>query len=110
MVAVHTFPAHPAWGPIDRIHTVTARPVHADDDERVRRFFDRLSSDTVYKRFFTPMPRLNERMLRYLVDVDHDRREAVVALCRDEIIGMAGYDRVAASPRIAETAIVVEDS
>jgi GNAT superfamily N-acetyltransferase len=98
------------WSPIDRLHTVTARPIHTDDGDRVVRFFERLSTETVYKRFFSPIPRLNQRLLRYLVDVDHDRREAVVALCRDEIIGMAGYDRLAETPWIAETAVVIEDS
>jgi GNAT superfamily N-acetyltransferase len=80
-----------------------------DDADRLVRFFERLSIDTVYKRFFTAMPRLNDRMLHYLVEVDHDQRESFVALCRDEIIGVAGYDRVAGSPRVAEAAVVVED-
>jgi acetyltransferase len=101
--------AVPTWEPIDRLHSVTARPIRDDDADRVVRFFERLSTDTVYKRFFTAMPRLNPRMLRYLVDVDHDRRETLVALCRDEIIAMAGYDRVGDRPTVAEAAVVVED-
>src|SRR5262245_5557281 len=101
--------AVPMWEPVDRLHSVTARPIRDDDAERVVRFFDRLSVDTVYKRFFTAMPRLSARMLHYLVDVDHDRRETLVALCRDEIIAMAGYDRLADTPSVAEAAVVVED-
>jgi GNAT superfamily N-acetyltransferase len=99
----------PVWDPIDRLHSVTARPLRDDDADRVLRFFDRLSVETVYRRFFTAMPRLNERLLRRLVDVDHDRREALVAVCRDEIIGLASYERRTDAPGTAEVAVVVED-
>ena len=90
--------------------TLTQRPIRADDLERLERMFDRLSPLTVYRRFFTPLPRVRPWLLRHMVDVDHADREAIVALWGDEVVGVARYDR----PRdgdgtTAEVAVLVED-
>ena len=44
-----------------------------------------------------------------LVEVDHDLREALVAVVGGEVIGVARYDRPADDPATAEVAVVVED-
>ncbi len=90
-------------------HVVMVRPIRADDAERLRRMFDRLSPTTVYRRFFSPIPRPRESVLRHLATVDHDRREALVALDGDEVVGVARYDAPAGSKR-AEIAVTVEDA
>lgn len=90
--------------------TVTTRPIRPDDDERLRRMFERLSPETVYRRFFTAVARPNGRILRYLVEVDHHDREAMVALVDDEVIGVARFDRERERPHLAEAAVVVEDA
>ena len=97
------------WGPVDRLRTVTIRPVRDDDEERLARFFGRLSRETLYRRFFTAMPRIAPSMLDRLVHVDHHGREALVAIVHDEIVAEARYDRSSADPAAAEAAVVVED-
>jgi RimJ/RimL family protein N-acetyltransferase len=88
---------------------VTVRPICAQDAERLRRMFHRLSPATVYRRFFSPVPRPREAVLRHLATVDHDRREALVALDGDEIVGVARYDATHERGH-AEIAITVEDA
>ena len=84
------------------------RPVQSDDDERLPRMFDRLSRETVLFRFFSPITRLSGSAVRRLVDVDHEHRDALVALDGDEIVGVVRYDEVDA--HVAEIAVTVEDA
>jgi RimJ/RimL family protein N-acetyltransferase/nucleotide-binding universal stress UspA family protein len=71
--------------------------------------FDRLSPESRYRRFFTPVTRLSERQLDYLTDVDHRDHEALVAVALDSgnAVGVARYVRT--RPGVAEPAIVVAD-
>jgi RimJ/RimL family protein N-acetyltransferase len=88
---------------------VATRPIRPDDRARFCRLWPRLSAETVYRRFHAPVRRLPDETVRYLVTVDHDLREAVVAEMGDEVIGVARYDRLRADPSTAEIAVVVED-
>jgi GNAT superfamily N-acetyltransferase len=88
--------------------TLAVRPIVEDDAERLCRMFDRLSPLTVYRRFFSPIPRPRCSVLRHLATVDHERREALVALEGDEIVAVARYDAPAGGTR-AEIAVTVED-
>ncbi|TFV67012.1 UNVERIFIED_ORG: GNAT family N-acetyltransferase [Bacillus sp. AZ43] len=88
---------------------VATRPIRPDDRARFCRLWPRLSAETIYRRFHAPVHRLPDETVRYLVTVDHDLREAVVAELGDEVIGVARYDRPAADPSTAEIAVVVED-
>ncbi len=87
---------------------VVVRQICPADADRLRRMFDRLSPLTVYRRFFSPVTRPRQSMLRHLATVDHDRREAIVALDGDEIVGVARYDGVPGGG--AEIAVTVEDA
>ncbi len=89
---------------------IATRPVRRDDEERFRRLWPRLSRDTVYRRFHAPLHRIPAATVRRLVEVDHDLREAVVAVVGGEVLGVARYDRSPADPTTAEFAIVVEDA
>ncbi|MCV2487804.1 GNAT family N-acetyltransferase [Geodermatophilus sp. YIM 151500] len=89
---------------------VPTRPVSPDDLPRFGRLWPRLSPDTVYRRFHAPLRSLPPETVRRFVEVDHDRREAVVATLGDEVIGVARYDRSPDDPGTAEFAIVVEDA
>jgi GNAT superfamily N-acetyltransferase len=89
--------------------TMATRPVRADDDARLVRMWPRMSPDTVYRRFHSPLRGLPRATVRHLVEVDHDLREAVVAEVGDEVVGVARYDRSPADPATAEVAVVVED-
>jgi GNAT superfamily N-acetyltransferase len=89
---------------------VATRPVRPDDDALFRRLWPRLSPDTVYRRFHSPIHGLPAETVHRLVTVDHDRREAVAAVVGGEVVGVARYDRSPADPATAEFAILVEDA
>ena len=97
----------PLPDPLPEVHF---RPVEADDVERLRRLFYRLSPETVYLRFFQPVHEPSNRMLRHLAGVDHNLRDAIAAVVDDEIVGVARYDRLKDDPDKADVAIVVEDA
>lgn len=86
------------------------RPVCPGDLARFDRLWERLSGDTVYRRFHTPLLRLPNELRQRFVRVDHDRREALLALVGDEVIGVARYDRCAEDPAAAEIAVLIEDA
>jgi GNAT superfamily N-acetyltransferase len=89
--------------------TVATRPVQTDDGPRFCRLWERLSPDTVYRRFHAPLHRPPPGAHR-LVEVDHDLREALVAVVGPDVVGVARYDRSPADPATAEFAVVVEDA
>ena len=88
---------------------VDTRPVRPDDGPRFCRLWDRLSPETVYRRFHAPLRRPPADAAR-LVDVDHDLREALVAVVGGEVVGVARYDRSPVDPATADVAVVVEDA
>ena len=88
---------------------VTTRPVRPDDAPLFCRLWDRLSPETVYRRFHAPL-RSPPVEAHRLVEVDHDLREALVAVVGGEVVGVARYDRSPADPGTADVAVVVEDA
>jgi GNAT superfamily N-acetyltransferase len=89
---------------------VATRPVQPDDAALFGRLWPRLSPDTVYRRFHSPLHDLPPETVRRLVTVDHDQREAVAAVVGGEVVGVARYDRSPGDPATAEFAILVEDA
>jgi GNAT superfamily N-acetyltransferase len=89
---------------------VPTRPVQPDDEARFVRLWPRLSPETVYRRFHSPVRALPMAQVRRFVQVDHDLREAVVAVVGDEVVGVARYDRAPEDPSTAEVAVLVEDA
>ena len=89
---------------------IATRPVQLDDEPRFYRLWPRLSRETVYRRFHAPLHGLPSEAVHRLVEVDHDLREAVVAVVGGEVVGVARYDRLPGDPSTAEFAIVVEDA
>jgi GNAT superfamily N-acetyltransferase len=94
--------------------TLRVRPIEIADVDRLARAFERLSRESVLFRFFSPIPQLSRPFLLRLADVDHCRREALVALDGDEIVAVARYDETANSGpsggREAEIAVTVDDA
>ena len=88
---------------------LTVRPIGPTDVDRLERMFYRLSPTTVYRRFFSPIQEPPQRMLMWFTNVDHDRREALVAVHGNEIIAVARYDGRPGSAE-AEIAVTVEDA
>jgi RimJ/RimL family protein N-acetyltransferase len=78
------------------------------DGEALRRLFYRLSSETVYRRFQSPIARPEQAHPERLLDIDHHDREAVVAVIDGEIVGVARYSRPLGTAA-AELAVVVAD-
>ena len=87
---------------------LTVREIRLDDVDRLQRMFTRLSADTVYHRFFSPIVEPRRSALIWLTAVDHDRRDALVALDGDEIVAVARYDSLPEAGT-AEVAVTVED-
>jgi len=68
-----------------------------------------LSVRSLYHRFFAGTPALPRPLLRQLATLDHDQREAVVAVHDGQVIGLAQYVR-APDTRRAELAVLVVDA
>jgi RimJ/RimL family protein N-acetyltransferase len=79
------------------------------DGSQLRRFFFRLSPETLYRRFHSPIARPEQTHPERLLDLDHHDREAVVAVAENEIVGVARYARRPGSDA-AEVAVVVADA
>jgi GNAT superfamily N-acetyltransferase len=89
---------------------VRIRPGRRSDGDLLLRGFERLSAESRYRRFLSPMPKLTEMTLRSLTDIDHRDHEAVLALDESgEGIGVARYVRDAGRPQAAEVAVTVVD-
>jgi GNAT superfamily N-acetyltransferase len=87
---------------------VSIRVATADDEEKSRRLFHRLSSKTLYRRFHLPYSEVPEKTLALVLGVDHHDKQSLVAFAEGEIIAHAMYARVGDSGD-AEVAFVVED-
>ncbi len=59
---------------------VDVRPVRPEDEPLFEEFFQRVSSDDMRLRFFTPHPDLSHRFLARLTQIDYARAMAFVAL------------------------------
>lgn len=86
---------------------IEIRPLGSGDRSAFARFFERLSMRSRYLRFFAPMPRLPNRTLDWMVDVDGRRHGALAAWRGDELIAEGRY--VAFEDESAEVALTVRD-
>jgi len=77
------------------------------DARAVARLFGRVSPESMYRRFFSPISR-PEQFTSSLLRVDNLEREAVAAVQEGEIIGVAQYSRRQGADE-AELAILVAD-
>jgi RimJ/RimL family protein N-acetyltransferase len=77
------------------------------DGELLGRLFCRLSPESVYRRFFSPIPK-SDHFIRSLLRVDRYDRDAIAAVEGDEIVGVAQYSRLPGASQ-ADLAIVVAD-
>jgi RimJ/RimL family protein N-acetyltransferase len=99
----------------DHVHLETGlelllRPLRDDDKRLLAQAFERLSPETRYRRFFSPLQSLSETDLRYLTEVDHHNHEAIAAVNPENgmIVGVARFVR-SDDPTEAEVAVVVGD-
>ena len=89
---------------------VGIRPIRPDDKEALLEGFERLSEESRYKRFLTPMETLTSSQLAYLTEVDHHDHEALIAfdLSTRNAVGVGRYVREGDGDR-AEAAVTVAD-
>ncbi|GAB3685672.1 bifunctional acetate--CoA ligase family protein/GNAT family N-acetyltransferase [Angustibacter aerolatus] len=87
---------------------VHVRPIRPEDHDRVQAFHLNQSPESIYLRFFAPLPRLSERELTRFTTVDHADRVGLVATLGDDIVGIGRYDRVGAGT--AEVAFNIADA
>ena len=85
---------------------VWLRLLEPGDADLLRQFFWRLSSETIYRRFLSPITLPSNALLKRLVDVDHHDREALIAMDERGIAGIARYGTVGSSHDVA---VVVAD-
>jgi acyl-CoA synthetase (NDP forming)/GNAT superfamily N-acetyltransferase len=90
--------------------TVHIRPISSHDGDRLVRFHSGLSPESIYMRFFSTHAQLRPDEIRRFTHVDGRERMALVATVRDDFVGVARYDRLAADSDEAEVAFVVTDS
>ena len=88
--------------------TAHLRPILSTDADRLRRFYDRLSDETIYNRFFSLYRNISDRDVERFTVVDHHDRAALIATIGTEMIGVVRYERIDADE--AEVAFNIEDA
>jgi acyl-CoA synthetase (NDP forming)/RimJ/RimL family protein N-acetyltransferase len=88
--------------------TAHLRPIRPGDADTLRAFHSRLSSESIYYRFFSPRPRLTDREVEHFTTVDHVHRVALIVTVGEVMIAVVRYDRVDEAE--AEVAFLVEDA
>lgn len=94
--------------------TVTlVRFLKPENREELVRGFGKLSFQSRYNRFLTPITELSSKQLTYLTEIDNKDH---LALCAYDVtqtpkvgIGVARYARIASEPHVAEIAITILD-
>jgi len=104
-----TYPAHWEADVVLRDgSTMHIRPITPDDADALQRFHLGQSERSTYMRFFAPMERLSDSMLRQFTHVDHRDQVALVLVDGEEIIAVGRFERLPGGD--AEVAFNVADS
>jgi RimJ/RimL family protein N-acetyltransferase len=103
-------------GPRERLRlgdgrVVDVRPLERSDRALLEAAIIRLSDESRYLRSGTAKTRIPERELDHLVDVDHHRREALLAIdpLRGRGVAVARYVQLPSEPGVVELAATVAD-
>jgi len=96
---------------LDEGRRVRVRPLRATDRDRYVRALATLSPRSRYLRFASPTPKLSERQIDLMLQVDGEHRVAYAALTPEEsaLLGVARYIRTPESSNVAEVAIAIAD-
>ncbi|MFD9128124.1 GNAT family N-acetyltransferase [Kitasatospora sp. NPDC059571] len=79
------------------------RPITAGDAERLVEFYEQVSDQSKYFRFFAPYPRLSDRDVRHFTHHDYVNRVGLAVVVRDRFIATVRYDRIDEHGRPSET-------
>jgi RimJ/RimL family protein N-acetyltransferase len=86
--------------------TVHIRPIVPGDAVLLAREVKEADADTLYHRFFNPAVKLDQKRLRYLTEIDYERRFALAAFADGEGVAIARFESSTAG--VAEVAVVVK--
>jgi len=93
---------------------VILRPVLPEDRDRLQSGLLQMSSESRYRRFFSPVRGLTEEQLRYFTEVDQENHVAWIGLDASSAglpgIGIARFIRMKERPTTAEVAFAVIDA
>src|SRR5215203_944478 len=84
------------------------RPIRPSDADMLVQFYDRVSPESKYLRFFAPYPKLTDRDVARFTQVDYVDRVALILTVADRMIAVGRYDRL--DENEAEVAFLVEDA
>ena len=88
--------------------TAHLRPIVPSDADALQTMHRAQSPESIYLRFFAPMPQIPAKDLDRFVTVDYRDRVAFVMVVGDELIGVGRFDRIDADS--AEVAFNIADS
>ncbi|MEU9375651.1 GNAT family N-acetyltransferase [Streptomyces sp. NPDC048255] len=114
-------PSYPAHWEADVVlrdgGTARIRPITAADAGRLVSFYEQVSDESKYYRFFAPYPRLSDRDVHRFTHHDFVDRVGLAATIGGEFIGTVRYDRIGSDGRPAsapadeaEVAFLVQDA
>ncbi|THA57205.1 bifunctional GNAT family N-acetyltransferase/acetate--CoA ligase family protein [Streptomyces sp. A1136] len=83
--------------------TARIRPITTDDAGRLVSFYEQVSDESKYYRFFAPYPKLSDRDVRRFTHHDYVDRVGLAATIGGEFIGTVRYDRIGPDGRPAST-------
>ena len=87
--------------------TARVRPSRPDDEPALLALYERLSDESIYLRFFSPVPRPTAVQLERITSIDYVDHMVLVAQIGADIVAVARYDRI--GPDEAEVAFAVAD-
>jgi len=88
---------------------LVVRPIRADDADALVALHARLSSDTIYRRYFGVRPHLSPAEVTRFTQVDGHARFALVAVRDTDLVAVARYESRPGDSG-AELAVVVDDA
>ncbi|MGW2212448.1 bifunctional acetate--CoA ligase family protein/GNAT family N-acetyltransferase [Streptomyces sp. NPDC001781] len=114
----HDYPAHWEADVVLRDGgTARIRPITADDADRLVSFYEQVSDESKYYRFFAPYPRLSAKDVHRFTHHDFVDRVGLAATVGGEFIATVRYDRIGADGMAAsapadeaEVAFLVQDA
>ncbi|WP_354642596.1 GNAT family N-acetyltransferase [Kitasatospora camelliae] len=83
--------------------TARIRPITPADADRLVEFYEQVSDQSKYFRFFAPYPRLSDKDVKRFTHHDYVNRVGLAVVVRDRFIATVRYDRTDASGRPSET-------
>ncbi|MFH9658999.1 GNAT family N-acetyltransferase [Streptomyces sp. NPDC017248] len=114
----HHYPAHWEADVVLRDGgTARIRPITVDDADRLVSFYEQVSDESKYYRFFAPYPRLSAKDVHRFTHHDFVDRVGLAATIGGEFIATVRYDRIGAAglpapapADEAEVAFLVQDA